>query len=746
MGPSIPARPCTHTRNQWWTTGPAKDPIILRQLLDLSADVIVLYDFTSPVVYINAAGLDFFGLDALPDVPMMVQELFTASGVSIGLNIAHALTVEGRWHGHSEAIHARTGARTPVDTCNHVLSRVDGAPHLIGSIIRDRTAHHDRDSELVHAGTAAALRAAAGQTALARLSSLAVSADLKSLMTAATTTAATMFGVESAAIARCVDPARTDLSIEAVSRDFRSDVEVSAGTGSLSGFALARAEPVVCSDIADEDRFDTSAMAAMGFRSGAAVPLATGTDVWGVLIVFGTRTRHFGTGEVAFLSAIAGVLCSRVALDQRHRRHNTHDALTGLPNSTRAYSEIGDALTRSRGRSGLVAVFLLNVDDFRIINDSLGHDAGDRALARFARRLTTATRAEDFVYRLGGDEFLIVCDAVEGIAHAERLAMSVSAALASSVDLVDGPTPVSVSIGIALSNPDSTVRDLLRRADLAMYRAKETGAGGYAVFESSDLYDADRIRSLSIDLRVALARDALTLVYQPLVDTRTDKIVAVEALARWTHPQLGPVGPAEFVAVAERSGQAAALGDWALRTACRQAASWREHHDIAVRVNVSALQLRDSSFPNRVAAILRDTGLSADALGLEITETVWLSDSGRVSDNLTAIHTMGVALLLDDVGKGHSSLSYLEQFSVFSSFKIDKSYVAGLPAPRARAIVAAMIALAKAYKVTVVGEGVETREQFDALGDAGCDLAQGYFLGRPADPTSITDLLGVRDH
>ncbi|KQU47036.1 hypothetical protein ASG84_07800 [Rhodococcus sp. Leaf278] len=722
---------------------PGLDPLVLRALFDESPDMVALSEFSGAVIDVNPAGLRLVGLDALPANRLSTVDFFTAGGLEVSGDVEDALRATGHWQGRTELRHFATGAGIPVALSTFVVRRSGRGPDLIATIVRDRTRGHRRDLELLAAATSAE-RIAVEQQALAELSALAVTASFDAVLTAATNTAATLIGVESAALARHSNPAEPFLSIDAVTRSLRDDVVVAAGDGSLTGYALARSETTVCSDIDSETRFDTSAMSTMGFRSGVAVPITIGTGLWGALILFGRIPHLFGDGDIAFVSAVAGVLSAaleRVELDRELRWRSAHDQLTELPNRAGAYAEIDAALARARENDQRVALLMLDVDDFKIINDSLGHDAGDRSLVRFARRLTETVEPGDMVARLGGDEFLMICNHVHDVAHAERIAECIRASLGSStVEDDDDPVPVSASIGVVVSEPNSTRSELLRSADLAMYRAKDTRAG-HAVFDSSDLYDADRVRSMSVDLRRALAGGDLNLAYQPLIDIATGQIVSVEALARWHHPKLGSIEPSEFVAVAERTGLATLLGDWALTTACRQLVRWRETVHQSVRVNISALQLRDPAFPNRVAVALDTTGAPAGAIVLELTETEWLSDNGTVASNLAALREIGVALSLDDVGKGYSSLAYLERFPSISSFKIDKTYIDALHTTRGRDVVTAIIALAKAYGVTVVGEGVETQAQLDVLTAAGCDLAQGFLLGRPADAEHTTTLL-----
>ena len=490
-------------------------------------------------------------------------------------------------------------------------------------------------------------------------------------------------------------------------------------------------------------------MASYGFRSGVCVPIPGAEGPWGALSVHSNHNRIYNDRDVSFLQTVASVLSAairRLDLDRLLHERSMHDPLTGLPNRTLAYERIEQALARAERDDTSIAVLLLDIDDFKIINDSLGHEAGDRALVRFSGRLAAAARPQDTVARVGGDEFLIISEHISGIDQAQQLAHALTASINTPHAPGYEPTPLSASIGIAVSDPSSTRQELIRRADLAMYRAKDTGTGGHAVFDRDDVYDADRTRRLSMDLRVALGRGELNLRYQPLVDITTREIVAMEALARWTHPTLGVIDPIEFVAAAERTGLVGDLGEWALRTACAQAAVWRTFTDVGVRVNISALQLRDGAFAGKVAAVLAATGLDPAALGLEITETVWVADTARVAGTLGALHQMGVGISLDDLGSGYSSISYLNRYPVFECFKIDKSYIEDLPAARAKAIIVAIVMLARAFDLTVVGEGVETVEQLETLQECGCDLAQGFLLGRPMTSERATAELRQRAH
>ena len=754
---------------------------VLHAVLQLSPDMMVLSEYSGRVLYVNAAGRDLVGLeDDEPAEHFYTADFFTPTGLQASAEVEAALTTQGRWRGLSELRNFVTGEAIAVMVSTFVVHRGYGASMVVASVLRDHRPL-DAHSREQRAATEAAAQYGAEQNEdgdevhleSIDLAQLALDGDEQHVMEAAVVAASTMIGVERAMITRAPHPTG-DYCGAAGQHDNDASMTVVAasglephsetfpmGTSSLMGFAALTGEVVVCADRLVEDRFDTSVMAAYGMRSGIGVPITGWADrPWGVVSVHSADARDYGDREVMFLRTIAGVLSSalrRYHLDRELRERSMRDDLTGLPNRALAYERIDDALARSRASSRPTAVLLLDIDNFKIVNDSLGHEAGDRALLQFARRLSSAVRPQDTVARLGGDEFLIVCEQIEGVGHAKQLAHAVAEAIigASDTDLdasspltasdtdLDASSPLTASIGIAVSEPQTTRRDLIHCADLAMYRAKDTSAGSHAVFDNDDVYDAQRIRTLSVDLRAALRRGELTMHYQPLVDLATDRVVAVEALARWDHPTLGAISPTEFVAVAERTGLAEELGIWALTTATRHAATWREFTDITVRVNVSALQLRNPEFPGQVAAILDQAHLPATALGLEITETVWVADTARVADTLTELHRMNVALLLDDMGRGHSSFTYLDRNPVFDCFKIDKSFISALPGPRPQAIVAAIVGIARAYDVTVVAEGVETAEQLSAVRATGCDLAQGYLFGRPLNEAATTTLLRV---
>jgi diguanylate cyclase (GGDEF)-like protein/PAS domain S-box-containing protein len=717
------------------------DTDVLRAALDRSPDMTTISELSGRVLYINPAGLALLGMTELSLVePVMITKFFTRSGLTIA-GVMHSVLMDSmrEWHGLSELKNFAGTDTVPVEMSAFVVDRTHGELSVVVCIMRDRRSEGGQDQW--QAAVKASEYRAAEQLAVAKLTRLALDAELDQLLDAATAAASTLMGVHRSMITRPVDDDDENIAVVAFSGKPPPPHTLPAGHQSLMGYTLITNSVVVSEDRDKETRFSTVAMGAHGFRSGVSVPIPGGTGPWGALSVHSRRNRIYSTRDVSFLQTVTGVLSAairRLDLDRRLHERSMHDPLTGLPNRTLAYERIEQALDRAKYEGTSMAILLLDIDDFKIINDSLGHEAGDRALVRFAGRLASAARPGDTVARIGGDEFLIIAEHVGGIGHAQQLARVLTNAVNAPHPAGSEPTPLSASIGIVVSDTDSTRQELIRHADLAMYRAKDTGTGGSAVFDHSDLYDAERTRRLSVDLRAALGDGELNLLYQPIVDIATGRLVAMEALARWCHPDLGVIHPTEFVAVAERTGLVGDLGEWALLTACMQATSWRTFSDVGIRVNVSALQLRDPAFVTKVAAVLTSTGLDPAALGLEITETVWVSDTARVAGTLTALHNMGIGISLDDLGSGYSSIAYLSRYPVFECFKIDRSYVEGLPAARPKAIITAIVMLARAFDLTVVGEGVETVEQLETLRACGCDLAQGFLLGKPMTADQAT--------
>jgi diguanylate cyclase (GGDEF)-like protein/PAS domain S-box-containing protein len=454
-------------------------------------------------------------------------------------------------------------------------------------------------------------------------------------------------------------------------------------------------------------------------------------------------------GEEWSFYAFGCDITDRKAREAELAHRALHDELTGLANRSLAVDRITQALARRERAGGELAVLFVDLDRFKIVNDSLGHDAGDRLLQAVAGRLVSAVRPADTVARVAGDEFVVVCDALPEPAEATRIAQRILDVFGTPVDLVDDRVRAGVSIGIALAGAASdTAEDLLRDADAAMYRAKEHGRGQAEIFDDGmRTRIRNRLRTEQ-DLAGCIEQRQLRLHYQPIVELPGQRVVGVEALVRWQHPERGLLPPAEFIDLAEDSGMIVPIGTWVLEEACRQARSWQEAgcRGLRIAVNLSARQLTQSGFVETAAAILKAAELDPDRvqLDLEVTETLLMSDPDATARTLGALRQLGVGLSIDDFGTGYSSLAYLKWFPV-DVVKIDRSFVAAIDTdPRDLAIVQAVVELGHALDLTVLAEGVETQAHAARLADAGCDLAQGYHFARPAPADEITRRLLAR--
>jgi diguanylate cyclase (GGDEF)-like protein/PAS domain S-box-containing protein len=443
-------------------------------------------------------------------------------------------------------------------------------------------------------------------------------------------------------------------------------------------------------------------------------------------------------------------LTERKQAEQQLAHHAHHDPLTGLPNRTQLTTRLREALVRgSAGGSGVAVVFV-DLDNFKVINDSLGHNAGDRLLRNVAERLRRVLRPEDLLARFGGDELAVCLEHVDGPERALRVADRMATALRAPFVLDGEQRFVTASFGIAVAGPTEAERSpeaLLRDADAAMYRAKERGKARSEVFDATMRRRAIERLELESGLRDALARDQLRIVYQPQVSLESGRIVAVEALLRWEHPQHGPISPGRFIPIAEQSGLIVGIGAWVLREACRQAARWSAQSDgegIVMAVNLSPRQLGATDLSATVRGALAGAGMSADRLCLEITESAVMSDPETAIESLQALKRIGVKLAIDDFGVGYSSLSQLRELLPLDSLKIDRSFVDGLvQREEDRSIVAAIVELARSLGVDAVAEGVETAEQAAVLRELRCHIAQGYHFARPQPPEDVARLLDV---
>ncbi|KFB71173.1 MAG: Bacteriophytochrome cph2 [Candidatus Accumulibacter phosphatis] len=442
--------------------------------------------------------------------------------------------------------------------------------------------------------------------------------------------------------------------------------------------------------------------------------------------------------------------------EDKIRRLAYFDTLTGMPNRQNFLERLDHELLRARRNHHQVALLFLDLDGFKRINDTLGHSAGDYLLQAVADRMKEKLRAGDFVARpaldesglhfarLGGDEFTVVLPDVDETQTVSMVATRLQALLARPFLIGTQEITVTSSIGIAIFPADGDdAATLLKHADTAMYHAKDQGRNNWQLYHQSLTTQTTARMALESDIRKGLERDEFRLLYQPQVSAADGTIVGIEALIRWQHPQHGMVSPAQFIPVAEESGLIVPMGEWVLHAACRQLLEWQQRGVCTARVavNVSARQLRSPSFLDRVAAIIAETGISAEQLELELTESILMDPESRQVQGLYRLRALGVHFAIDDFGTGYSSLSYIKRFPI-GMLKIDQSFVRGLPdGANDAGIATAIIAMARSLDLDVIAEGVETRQQCEFLRQAKCPKLQGYLFSRPLPPDEVEILL-----
>jgi diguanylate cyclase (GGDEF)-like protein/PAS domain S-box-containing protein len=423
-----------------------------------------------------------------------------------------------------------------------------------------------------------------------------------------------------------------------------------------------------------------------------------------------------------------------------------HDPVTGLANRVALMDRLSQALVALQRHPGRLAVLFVDLDHFKAINDSFGHDAGDQVLAEVGRRLSLLSRNADTVARLGGDEFVVLCAALRDDDDVGLIADRIVHGI--RVPYVEDGRDLSItcSVGIVVTrDPLAEPEHLIRDADEVMYEAKETGRDRYRVFDS-----AQRIRTGASRLQAALSRaiegEELFLLYQPLFSLEDRSLIGVEALVRWRHPERGVVAPDDFIPFAEQHGLIAKIDSFVLNEACRQLAEWLANEGwptgFTMAVNVSGAELSDPGFAGRVAEVIHRHGIPVERLCLELTETAFVGEWGDLQETLSALSKLGVRVALDDFGTGFSSLAHLQRMKV-DVLKIDRSFVAKIDrSPRDREIVGAVMAMSHALGITVVGEGIETRHQLDTLAELDCDQGQGFLFARPLPPEAVVALVG----
>jgi diguanylate cyclase (GGDEF)-like protein/PAS domain S-box-containing protein len=436
-------------------------------------------------------------------------------------------------------------------------------------------------------------------------------------------------------------------------------------------------------------------------------------------------------------------ITSRKMDEERLSYDALHDALTGLPNRVLFMDRLAFRLERTkRHPDELFGVLYLDLDRFKVVNDSLGHSAGDQLLITVAARIQKCLRPEDTVSRLGGDEFAILLGDVQNASEAVRVSDRIRGSLVATTLLGSIKRSPTASIGIAMFNKSyEKPEEILRDADLAMYRAKILGRNRHQIFDTSMLSAAVALMQIEGDLKHAVAHNEWQVLYQPIVSVKTGTTIGVEALLRWHHPQRGTVMPLDFISVAEDTGFIIPIGEHVLREACLNVKAWREagQRGLWVAVNMSARQFRDQNLVDKIANILAETGLAGDSLRLEVTESVAMFDLEYTIQILNELEKLGVFALLDDFGTGYSSLSYLKRIPL-KALKIDQSFIQDIQTNKnSEAITSAIVAMARSLNLEVVAEGVEKIEQLDFLRSLFCDNVQGFFLSHPISAKKLTE-------
>jgi diguanylate cyclase (GGDEF)-like protein len=525
---------------------------------------------------------------------------------------------------------------------------------------------------------------------------------------------------------------------------------VPTGDGSQSGYTLATGSPTVVADWRGEERFSqVPILAELGSRSGITVLIKAKGSAYGVLGVQHDELREFSPEDVSFLQAVANILANAIerhTAEEENRHQALHDPLTTLPNRNLFLDRLGHALAQARRRDASVAVLFVDLDQFKLVNDSFGHAAGDELLSAVAPRIQQALRPSDTVARFGGDEFAVLAEDVTHEHDAIRVAELIAAALTRPFVLRHREHFVSASIGISIGSGGETPEALMRDADAALYRAKDRGRGGYEVFDEA-------MRARVIDhmqtenaLRRGLQRGELELHYQPIVSLADRSVVMLEALLRWRHPERGLVGPMAFIPVAEESRLMLPIGRWVLEQACRDATAWQalapDSPPVGVAVNLSARELADPHLLHSIESAIKLSGIDPSTLRLELSESTLSKESHDPVRTLSALQDIGVRLVLDDFGTGFSSLGYLQRLPL-SAIKLDGAFVQNLTGGSTdAAIVRALTQMAETLGLDVCAEGIESPEQLAAIEALGCSHAQGFHFSEPVPASELAAFLG----
>ncbi|MEP6943402.1 MAG: EAL domain-containing protein [Betaproteobacteria bacterium] len=612
------------------------------------------------------------------------------------------------------------------------------------ALVTDVTAHRDAEDAIrTHALRQEAI-AIYGQYALE-------TRDMDKLIANAAAIITSGLDVTHSAVYRLNAP--DDLLLQIAGVGFQPGPPAMVARESTTGSAVASGVPVIHGHNEPSTQAFPPHLVAEGLKSGVEVVIPTSEGAFGVLGAYSRDAAGLGRDDASFLTAIAtslGTAIGRKRSEERLAYVAQFDSLTGLPNRTLFRDRLSQAMSRAERSGNPLALMLLDLDRFKEINDTLGHDAGDQLLQAVAERLTTALRTIDTVARLGGDEFTVIIEDALSVDNVACVAEKVVGSLAKPFPLDDQEYYLTVSAGITMypMNPGD-IETLIMNADVAMYDAKDKGKNNFQFYRAEmNALKQERL-SLEGQLRRAMDRNELFVLYQPQVDLASGTVVGAEALVRWRHPELGLIEPGRFIPIAEQTNLILQIGKWVLQTACAQNLAWQDSGipSIRVAVNVSARQFR-AELLDTVASALAATGLAPDCLELEITEGLLIEDPKAASEVLSKLKALGVHVAIDDFGLGYSSLSYLKHFPL-DSLKIDRGFVRGLSIdPDDAAIARAIIALAHSLELKVVAEGVETTQQLAFLREHKCDVVQGYLYGAPVGAEEMGLLLraGVAAH
>jgi diguanylate cyclase (GGDEF)-like protein/PAS domain S-box-containing protein len=625
----------------------------------------------------------------------------------------------------------------------------EGTPLYAIGQLEDITARRDAEE--------AARRRAAQQGAVARLSQRAiVEQDFDALARATVATITEALGVSLAGLSAVEDDDTGLVFISGSATEDPNNVVAARIDTAHALHTLTRLGPVVVPDTSCETRFDASDLRARGIASGITVPVAgEGDALYGVLGMYANEPRAFGDDDLAFLHSVANVLTGalrRLTAERNVRHQALHDPLTQLPNRALLLDRLRLALARHRRRAeGWVAVLYLDLDDFKGVNDSLGHGAGDTLLRALAPRLSEALRPSDTLARIGGDEFAVLCEGLDEVTESVTIAERLLDVVSWPLDVAGVELRPSASIGLALVGQGTVIdaEDLVRDAGVAMYRAKRAGHGTYEIFDDHMRAETVERVALTHDLRHAIEDGGLRLVYQPMIGFDARRATSFEALVRWTHPERGEIGPGRFIPLAEQHGLIEPLGRWVLNEALDQLRRWRDDGlpmgDMSMSVNVSRVQLSRPGLAEEIFAALAERDLPAEQLVVEVTESAVMDDPRIANATLDALSAAGVRIALDDFGVGQSSLACLRDLPL-DVLKLDRGFITSLATSRhAAAIVRAVCEMASTLGFTVVAEGIETSMQADVVERLGCDVGQGFLYSHGVRPEEIPDVIAALD-